>query len=119
MKSAEQIEQSIRRLRIEARAGERERTLRDLVATHAQHKREGRRHRAGEVSGESSCRRKANENCRGHSDRSSCCLGTFTLGRSSTAFSQVEEAVNSTLARLKDIVVGIRASKPEPGDSRV
>ena len=40
-------------------------------------------------------------------------LGTFTLGRSSAAFSQVEEAVSSTLARLKDIVVGIRASKPE------
>ena len=38
MKSAEQIEQSIRRLNVEASDERRERTLRDLVEAHTQKK---------------------------------------------------------------------------------
>ncbi len=36
-------------------------------------------------------------------------VGTFTFGTSSAAFSQVGDAVSSTLARLKNLVTGIRA----------
>lgn len=122
MKSAEQIEQSIKRLNIQSGAERRERTLHDLAKAHAQEKNPPARSRW-------SFRRTMMT----HGKRRLAAVaalvivlvGTFSLSTGSAAFSQAGHAVNSTLARLRAMIVGAdqmvepeAANLPDEGGSR-
>jgi hypothetical protein len=109
MRSAEHIEQSIRSLHIEAGAERRARTRRDLVAVHGQEKEKtpafrllnlGRtlmKHRPRRIAAVVTL--------------AVLLIGVFSLAGGSVAFSQVGKAVNSTLARLKEMIWDIRTGE--------
>ncbi|MGE5296718.1 MAG: hypothetical protein ACM3VT_18010, partial [Solirubrobacterales bacterium] len=104
MKSAKQIEQSIRRLSIEADTETQERILRDLAQTHAQQKRKtqafGLRHYGRLIMMQKPRRVAAGIAV------ALLLLGLFSLGSGSVAFSQARHAVSSTLSRLKAMITG-------------
>jgi hypothetical protein len=120
MKPARQIEQSIRRLDIEAGAQRRERTLHDLVAVHTQQKAKT------QASSRRSLRRTI---MRQKSLRIAAVvtlvvllIGAFSLGTGSVARSQTQRAVNTTLAWLKSMIVGGETEippAPSPGAREV
>ena len=110
MKSAEQIEQSIRRLNLESSPERRQRMRRDLVEAHTQKKERppawsrwnlrrtimtyGTRRVAAVVA------------------LALVFIGVLGLGTGSVAFSQAGRAVNSTLAWLRQAVVGVAPGEP-------
>jgi len=112
MKSAEQIEQSLRRLNVEAGTAGREQTLRDLAEVHARHKENlaaahhGRLRRTIMTCG---TRRVAAAIGIG-----ALLIGVLGLGTGSVAFSQAGHAINTTLAWLRQAVIG-----PMPGEPSV
>ena len=110
MKSAEQIEQSIRKLDIEAGAQRRERTLHDLVAAHTQQKAKpqasGRR-----CFGRTIMRRKSLRIAAAVA-LAVLLVGAFSPGTGSVALSQTQHAVNTTLAWLKSMIVGGSIGEP-------
>ena len=104
MKSAEQIEQPIRRLAVEASAEGRERTIQDLVETHNRQKEEMPASRGWSL----------RRTIMTHGTRKVAAVvalaivlvGTLSLGTGSVALSEAGHAVNSTLARLRAMIVG-------------
>lgn len=110
MKSAEQIEQSIRRLNLESSPERRQQMLRDLVEAHTQKNEEpptwsrwslrrtimtyGTKRVAAVVA------------------LALVFIGALGLGTGSVAFSQAGHAVNSTLAWLRQAVVGLAPGEP-------
>ena len=112
MKSAEQIEQSIRKLALEAGAQGRERTLRDLVGAHTRQKEKT----------PASRRWSLRRTIMTHGTRKVAAvvalalllIGALSLGTGSVAFSQAGHAVNSTLSWLKGMIVGPRVVGEPP-----
>ena len=115
MKSAEQIEQSIRRLAVEAEVERREQTLHDLVEAHTRQKEER----------PASGRRNLRRIIMTHGTRRIAAVialaivlvGALSLGTGSVAFSQAGHAVNSTLSWLRDMVLGTEAGAPGTEES--
>jgi hypothetical protein len=111
MKSAEQIEQSIRRLNLESSPERRQRMLRDLVKAHAQKKERPPARSRWSL-------RRTIMTYRTRRVAAAVLLaivlvGALGLSTGSVAFSQAGHAVNSTLAWLRQAVVG-----PAPGEPR-
>ncbi|MEN6334457.1 MAG: hypothetical protein ABFE01_09365 [Phycisphaerales bacterium] len=110
MKSVKQIEQSVRRLSIEADAQTRERTFHDLVETHAQHKKKTQAFgllRYGRIIMTQKPKRIA-----AVITVVLLILGVLGLGTGSVAFSQARHAVNSTLSWLKGMITGDTSAAP-------
>jgi hypothetical protein len=110
MKSAEQIEQSIRRLDVEASDEKRERTLRDLIGAHTRQK---------EKTPASSRQSFGRTVMRHKSLRIAAAvalgvllIGAFRPGAGSVALSQTHHAVNTTLAWLKSMIIGGPIGEP-------
>jgi len=120
MNSAERIEQSVRKLHIEADAEDRERTLRDLVETHTQQKRRTQAFSLlgyGRIVVKQRRKRIAAVIAVGV-----LLVALFSLGTGSVAFSQVGHAASSTLSWLKSLLTGDTpegpaALPPGPGPS--
>ena len=111
MKSAEQIEQSIRRLNLGSSPETRQRMLHDLVNAHTQKKEEPpawRRWNLRRTIMTYGTRRVAAVVA-----LALVLVSVLGLGTGSVAFSQAGHAVNSTLAWLRQAVVG-----PAPGEPR-
>jgi hypothetical protein len=110
MKSAEQIKQSFRKLNVEAASTRREQTLRDIVAAHTRRKQNPpafRRRTLGRIIMTHRTRRIA-----AMVALAVLIAGALGLGTGSVAFSQAGHAVNSTLAWLRQAVVGSRPGEP-------
>ncbi|MEN6425164.1 MAG: hypothetical protein ABFE13_07365 [Phycisphaerales bacterium] len=110
MKSAERIEQSVRRLSIQADAENREHTLRDLVETHAQQKRKTQAFsllRYGRIIMKQKQKRIAAVVAVGV-----LLIGVFSLSTGSVAFSQAKHAASSTLSWLKSMLAGNTPEEP-------
>lgn len=110
MKSAEQIERSIRRLGIEASAEKRERTRCDLIDAHTRQK---------ERMPASSRQRLGRTVMRHKSLRIAAAvalavllISAFHPGTGSVALSQTQRVVNTTLAWLKSMIVGGPVGEP-------
>ncbi len=117
MKSTEQIEQSLRRLHVEAGAERRERTRRDLVAAHIQQKKEPQAPSLRNL-GRTMMRNKPLRIAAAVA-LAVLLVGAFSLGTGSVARSQTRHAVNTTLAWLKSMIVGGSVAKPpQPPDRR-
>lgn len=110
MKSAEQIEQSLRRLHIESNAGQRDRTLRDLVAVHTQRKNKRRAPRPRGL-GRTIMRNKPLK-IAAVVTLAAVLVCMFSPGTGSVARSQTRHAVNTTLAWLKSMIVGGSVAEP-------
>jgi hypothetical protein len=110
MKSAEQIEQALRRLDLQATAEDRERTLRDLVAAHAQYKGKKPalhdRHLGRRIMRQKSVKIAA------AIAFALVLIGAIDLGTGAVAFSQARRAANSTLAYLRELITGTRVEEP-------
>lgn len=115
MKSAEQIERSLKRLYIEAGAERRERTLSDLVKAHEQHKQQTPAS-SWRSFGSIMMKRKS-MSIAAVIALAVLLIGVFSLGTGSVALSQTQHAVNATLAWLKNMIVGGPASPPGAGES--
>lgn len=110
MKSAEQIEQSIRKLNLESSPEKRQQMLRDLVEAHTQ-----RTERPPAWSRWSLRRTIMTYGTRRVAAVAALALifiGGLGLGTGSVAFSQAGHAVNSTLAWLRQAVVGQTPGEP-------
>jgi hypothetical protein len=105
MKSAEQIEQSIRELHIEADAGRRERTVRNLVEAHTQQK--NRTQAFSLLSYGRIIMRQKPRRAAAVIAAALLLAGLFSLGSGSVAFSQATRAVSSTLSRLKAMITRV------------
>jgi len=110
MKSAEQIEQSLRRLEVEASGESRELTRRDIIGAHARQKEKtaafGQRSHARTVI-----------KCRSLRIAAAVALalllvGAFRPGTGSVALSQTHHAVSATLAWLKSMIAGGEIQAP-------
>lgn len=112
MKSAEQMEQSVRRLNLEPDAEARERTLRDLVKVHTQQKEKPSA--AGRWNLTRIIMTHGTKKLAAVFALALILAGAFSLGAGSVAFSQAGHAVNATLAWLRQAVVG-----PTPGEPSV
>jgi hypothetical protein len=110
MKSAEQIEQSIRRLNLESSPERRERMLHDLVEAHTRRKEDS------PVWSRWSLRRTimtyGTRRVAAVVVLALVFVGVLGLGSGSVAFSQAGHAVNSTLAWLRQAVVGLTPGEP-------
>ena len=111
MKSAEQIEQSIRRLNLESSPERRQRMLRDLVEAHMQ--RSERPPARSRWSLRRTIMTYGTRRVAAIIVLALVFIGVLGLGTGSVAFSQAGHAVNSTLAWLRQAVVG-----PAPGEPR-
>jgi hypothetical protein len=110
MKSVEQIKQSFRKLNVEAASTRRVQTLRDIVAAHTRRKQNPpafRRRTLGRIIMTHRTRRIA-----AMVALAVLIAGALGLGTGSVAFSQAGHAVNSTLAWLRQAVVGSRPGEP-------
>lgn len=105
MKSAKQIEQSIRKLHIEADAETQERTLRDLAQTHTQQEEKTRAFSLLSY-GRIIIMTQKPKRIAAVIALALLLLGVVGLGTGSVAFSQARHAVNSTLLRLKALITG-------------
>ncbi len=105
MKSAKQIEQSIRKLHVEADTERRERTLNDLAEVHAQQKRKTRAFSLLSYGRTIIMTQKPKRIAAGIAVVL-LLLGVLGLGTGSVAFSQARHAVSSTLSRLKSMITG-------------
>jgi len=116
MKPAEQIEESLRKLHVEADAETREWTLHDLVETHVQYREKTQAFsllRYGRIILMRQIPRKVAAGIA----VALLLLGLFSLGTGSVARSQTRHAVNTTLAWLKSMIVGGPvAEPPQPGE---
>jgi hypothetical protein len=110
MKSAEQIEQSLRRLHIESNAGQRDRTLRNLVAAHTQQKNKPRAPRPRGL-GRTIMRNKPLK-IAAVITLAAVLVCMFSPGTGSVARSQTRHAVNTTLAWLKSMITGDPVAEP-------
>jgi hypothetical protein len=110
MKSAEQIERSIRKLDIEAGAQRRERTLHDLVAAHTQQK--AKPQASGRRSFGRTIMRRKPLRIAAAVTLAVLLVGAFSPGTGSVALSQTQRAVNTTLAWLKGMIVGNSIGEP-------
>jgi hypothetical protein len=109
MRPTERIEQSIRRLHVEAGAERREQTLRDLVEAHTQYKEKTRA--PGLRSFGRTIMRQRPRRIAAAIILGVLLVSMFGLGTGSVAFSQVGHAVNSTLSRLIELIVEIRTGE--------
>jgi hypothetical protein len=110
MKSAEQIEQLIRKLNVESSRETRQRTLRDLVEAHTQKKEKPPAKGRWDL-------RRTIMTYRTRRVAAVVALilvfiGVLGLGTGSVAFSRAGHAVNSTLAWLRQAVVGQTPGEP-------
>ncbi len=112
MKSAEQIEQSLRKLHVQPSEEEHERTRRDLVEVHR------RRGENMPVSRPRSLRRAMTAVGRRRAAATVALavllISVVSLGTGSVALSQTHHMVNATLAWLKSLIVGDGAESPPP-----
>jgi hypothetical protein len=115
MKSAEEIEQIIRELHVEADAEKRERTVRDLAEAHAE-----RKNRTQALNLLSYGRAIMRQKPRRAAVIAAALLlaGLFSVGSGSVAFSQATRTVSWTLLRLKAMITGDRTNRP-PEPERV
>jgi len=104
MKSAKQIEQSIRKLHIETDVKTREQTLCDLATVHAQQKGKTRAFSLLRY-GRTIMRQKPGRTAAVIA-LALLLLGVFSLGTGSVAFSQARHAVNTTLSWLEAMITG-------------
>jgi hypothetical protein len=104
MKSAEQIEQSIRRLNLESSPERREGVFRDLVEAHTRPKE--KRPAFGRWSLRRTIMTQGTRRIAAVIALAIVLVGTLSLGTGSVALSQAGHAVNSTLARLRAIIAG-------------
>jgi hypothetical protein len=114
MKSAEQIEQSLRKLALETDAPRRERTLHDLVEAHTQRKPQA----AGLRNAGRTIMRQRSFRIAAMVALVVLLVGAFSLSTGSVARSQTQHAVNATLTWLKSMIVGgpvEPAPEPSPG----
>ncbi len=110
MKSAEQIEQSVRRLDVAASEEEHERTLRDLIGAHTRQKEKT----------PASSRQSLGRTVMRHKSlriAAAVALAVLLVGAicpstGSVALSQTHHVVNATLAWLKSMIVGGEAETP-------
>jgi hypothetical protein len=111
MKSTEQIEQSIRRLDLQTSDEKRARTRRDLIEAHA------RQRQKTPTSGRRSFRRTimtmGTRRIAAVLALAVVLIVALGLGTGSVAFSQAGHAVNSTLAWLRQAIVGPASGEPE------
>jgi hypothetical protein len=110
MKSREQIEQSIRRLDIEAGVQSRAQMLHDLVAVHTQHRIETQA--SSQRSFGRTIMRQKSVRIAAVATLAVLLVGAFSLGTGSVALSQTQHAVNTTLAWLKSMIVGGSIGEP-------
>jgi len=110
MKSAQQIEQSLRRLDVEVSQEKRERTLRDLVAVHTQQRAETQA--SSQRSPGRTIMRQKSLRIAAIVTLAVLLIGAFRLGAGSVARSQTHRAVNTTLAWLKSMIVGNSIGEP-------
>ncbi len=110
MKSIEQIEQSLRKLQVEASDEKSERTRRDLIGAQARQREKvpiSRRRSFRRVIVTVSTRKIA-----ATVTLAVLLLAALGVGTGSVAFSQASHAVNSTLAWLRQAVVGLAPGEP-------
>ncbi len=111
MKSAEQIEQAMRRLSVQPDSERRAQGLRDVIEAHTRQKKErpavGRR-RFGRI-----IMVHITEKVAAIFALAVVLVGGLSWGTGSVAFSEARHAVNSTLAWLRQAVVGSRPGEPE------
>jgi len=109
MKSAEQIEQSIRRLDVQTPSAKRERTLRDLVEAHKQHQKQTPPdwRSLGRV-----IMKRQPMKIAAVAALAVLLIGAFSLGGGSAAFSQARHVVSSSLLRLQEMILQIRTGAP-------
>ena len=110
MKSAEQIEQSIRKLRVEAGAERREHTLHDLVEAHTRQKEKMQAFSL--LSYGRTIMIQKPKRAAAVIAFALLLVGVLSLGTSSVAFSQARRAVSSTLSMLKDLMAGKVSEEP-------
>ena len=109
MKSAEQIEQSIRRLDVPTGSARRERTLRDLREAHQQYQKQTPPswRRLGRT-----IMKRQPMKIAAMTAFAVLLVGALSLGGGSAAFSQARHAVSSTLVRLQEAIMRIRTGAP-------
>jgi hypothetical protein len=116
MKSAEQIEQSIRRLDVEGRDETRERTRRDLIRTHTQC--EGERPRPRGWSLRRTILTIGTRKLAATVVLAVLLVAALDLSTGSVARSQTHHVVSATLAWLRSMIVGGEAEAPPARSSR-
>jgi hypothetical protein len=111
MKSAEQIEQSMRRLNVPPDSERRAQRLRDVIEAHTRQKKE--RSAVGRRSFRRIIMVHATKRVAAIFALAVVLVGGLSWGTGSVAFSEARHAVNSTLAWLRQAVVGSRPGEPE------